>query len=194
MNILITGASRGIGAAAYALLKRGDHRVVGHSTKGSDVLIAGDLTHPSAPRNIWDTALAELDGQIDVLVNNAGIYEGVADNATDDESASRRYMRWGLYLCPIDRTPNLNLARATLATSEAAKSCKRPRETGACSSRDKKKPRRNAGASFSFDLRCPLTPASSAAACSPPPVDPSGSTGTRSRASRRDGGSCDRRR
>jgi NAD(P)-dependent dehydrogenase (short-subunit alcohol dehydrogenase family) len=85
MNILITGASRGIGAAAYALLKSGGHRVVGHSTRGSDDLVAGDLMDPAAPRNIWDTALAELDGQIDVLVNNAGVYEAVADNATDAE-------------------------------------------------------------------------------------------------------------
>ncbi len=85
MNILITGASRGIGAASYALLKHHGHNVLGHSTKGSDLLIAGDLADPAAPRAIWDTALDELDGRIDVLVNNAGIYEGVADNATDDE-------------------------------------------------------------------------------------------------------------
>jgi NAD(P)-dependent dehydrogenase (short-subunit alcohol dehydrogenase family) len=85
MNILITGASRGIGAAAYSLLKSTGQRVVGHSTRGSDELVAGDLADPAAPRDIWDTALEELGGRIDVLVNNAGIYEAVADNADDDE-------------------------------------------------------------------------------------------------------------
>jgi NAD(P)-dependent dehydrogenase (short-subunit alcohol dehydrogenase family) len=85
MNILITGASRGIGAAAYNLLKSAGQNVVGHSTRGNDELIGGDLADPAAPRRIWEAALGRLGGRIDVLVNNAGIYEAVADYADDDE-------------------------------------------------------------------------------------------------------------
>jgi 3-oxoacyl-[acyl-carrier protein] reductase len=84
MNILLTGASRGIGAAAYDLLLSAGHQVVGHSTRGGGELIAGDLADPAAPRRIWEQAVGRL-GRIDALVNNAGIYEGVADDASDDD-------------------------------------------------------------------------------------------------------------
>ncbi len=82
MNILVTGASRGIGAAALALLSSTGHRVAGHSTRGSDELIGADLADPGAPRELWAAALGRLS-RIDVLVNNAGIYEAIADDAPD---------------------------------------------------------------------------------------------------------------
>ena len=82
MNILLTGASRGIGAAAYDLLRERGHQVAGHSTRGGDGLIAGDLADPETPRRIWGEAIERL-GRIDALVNNAGIYEAVADDASD---------------------------------------------------------------------------------------------------------------
>ena len=85
MNILITGASRGIGAAALEALVADGHRVVGHSTRGSDALIAGDLGHPSSARSIWNAALDRLGGRIDVLVNNAGVYETASVDLSDDE-------------------------------------------------------------------------------------------------------------
>jgi NAD(P)-dependent dehydrogenase (short-subunit alcohol dehydrogenase family) len=85
MNILITGASRGIGAAAYELLKSRGHAVVGHSTRGGGGLIAGDLMDADAPRATWGEALDRLGGRIDALVNNAGIYEAVAPEAPDTE-------------------------------------------------------------------------------------------------------------
>ena len=85
MNILVTGASRGIGAAAYDLLKSAGHKVAGHSSRGSDELIAGELTDPAVPARVWDAALGRLGARIDALVNNAGIYEAVAADSAEDE-------------------------------------------------------------------------------------------------------------
>ena len=82
MNILLTGASRGIGAATLDHLRSAGHRVAGHSSKGGEGLIAAEFTDPAAPRALWDAALAEL-GSIDVLVNNAGVFEAIADDADD---------------------------------------------------------------------------------------------------------------
>ena len=85
MNTLLTGASRGIGAATLELLNASGHRVAGHSTRGGNGLLSGDLADPSAPRRIWEDALEQLGGRVDALVNNAGIFEGVAIDAGDDE-------------------------------------------------------------------------------------------------------------
>jgi NAD(P)-dependent dehydrogenase (short-subunit alcohol dehydrogenase family) len=84
MNILITGASRGIGAAALSLLHSSGHQALGHSTRGGDGLVAGDFSDPSAPRRLWEQAVERL-GRIDVLVNNAGIFEAIEDTAPEDE-------------------------------------------------------------------------------------------------------------
>jgi NAD(P)-dependent dehydrogenase (short-subunit alcohol dehydrogenase family) len=85
MNILLTGASRGIGAAALAALDQAGHRVAGHSTRGGSGLIDADLADPAAPRRLWEQAVHALGGRIEVLVNNAGVYEAVADDASDDD-------------------------------------------------------------------------------------------------------------
>ena len=108
MNILLTGASRGIGAAALEALISAGHQVAGHSTQGGNGLIAGDLTDPASINSIWDQALEALHGRIDVLVNNAGVYEGVAEDAPDEEWSAA----W-------DRTLRINLRAAADLSRQA---------------------------------------------------------------------------
>jgi NAD(P)-dependent dehydrogenase (short-subunit alcohol dehydrogenase family) len=98
MNILLTGASRGIGAATFDLLKSRGHNVAGHSTKGGGDLIAGDLMDPAAPSAIWEEALERLGGWIDALVNNAGIFEAadISGSEEDWQSGWSRTLRINL--------------------------------------------------------------------------------------------------
>jgi 3-oxoacyl-[acyl-carrier protein] reductase len=85
--VLVTGASRGIGAAtAHAFAAAGD-RVAVHFSSSPDaaeqvlkelpgsghVLVQADLADPSAIQTMVDEAAKAL-GRIDVLVNNAGVY------------------------------------------------------------------------------------------------------------------------
>jgi 3-oxoacyl-[acyl-carrier protein] reductase len=80
---VVTGASRGIGAATAKLLEQEGARVMGVSRNGDDH--RADVTEPGAGEQI----VAECErrfGGIDVLVNNAGTSSVVAlDELTDEE-------------------------------------------------------------------------------------------------------------
>ena len=86
-SVLVTGASRGIGAAvAREFAAAGDRVAVHYGTSRSEaeavlasldgdghVLAQADLRDPAAVRAMVDAAAAALGG-IDILVNNAGVF------------------------------------------------------------------------------------------------------------------------
>jgi NAD(P)-dependent dehydrogenase (short-subunit alcohol dehydrogenase family) len=83
-HILVTGSTRGIGAAIVQALA-GRAVVMGHGRSDGPETIGADLSDPAAPDALWDRALARLDGRIDVLINNAGVFEAVEVGAPLDD-------------------------------------------------------------------------------------------------------------
>jgi NAD(P)-dependent dehydrogenase (short-subunit alcohol dehydrogenase family) len=78
--VIITGASRGIGAGlAEAYCKFGYH-VIGNSRTIADpshpkiTAVAGDIADPETAERIVDLAVSRF-GRIDTLVNNAGVFQ-----------------------------------------------------------------------------------------------------------------------
>ena len=101
-HILITGASRGIGAAISAALTSDITKVVALSSAD------GDLADPATPDRLWRASLDRLDGRIDVLINNAGVFE---NNPLDDSDAD--------WLANWNRTMQVNLTASALLCRRA---------------------------------------------------------------------------
>ncbi|MDE0031219.1 MAG: SDR family NAD(P)-dependent oxidoreductase, partial [Deltaproteobacteria bacterium] len=124
--VLVTGASRGIGACCVRALLDGGASVVLHYNRNRDAaetlaeaapercrLVGADLADEAAPEALWQQALA-WRGRIDVLVNNAAAYEAEPAFADDDAWPAAWRAVWL-------RTLQLNLlAPAELATRAVA--------------------------------------------------------------------------
>ena len=121
--VVVTGGSRGIGAATAVLAAQKGYAVVvnykGNKAAASQVVeeiaasggraiaVAGDVSAEADVIRLFETAISEF-GQVDALVNNAGILE--QHMALEDMTAER-----------ISRVLNTNVLGSLLCAREAVK-------------------------------------------------------------------------
>jgi NAD(P)-dependent dehydrogenase (short-subunit alcohol dehydrogenase family) len=98
---VVTGASRGIGAATARALDRAGAQVVlcarshdalaavAHDLRNDPIVIALDLGEGSAPQELADEALTAAGGCVDILVNNAALGVRVDSTELDGETIDR---------------------------------------------------------------------------------------------------------
>ncbi len=98
MTILLTGSSRGIGAAIHQALTDAGATVIGHkSTNGGSAHgLPADFADPAGPTALWNAALEQAGGTIDVLINNAGVFEASPLEDADWTHQWERTMRINL--------------------------------------------------------------------------------------------------
>lgn len=110
IHIMITGGSRGIGAAIAEAFDSATAQVVVLSSRD------GDLSDPAASARLWDDALVTLGGRIDVLINNAGIFEGNPLDAGDADWLAR----WNRTI-QVNLTASADLCRRAVLHWQATK-------------------------------------------------------------------------
>ncbi len=81
--ILVTGSTRGIGAALADALEARGAVVIRHGRRAAAGVIGADLGALSAAETLWEEALAMAGGRIDILINNAGLFSANPIDASD---------------------------------------------------------------------------------------------------------------
>jgi NAD(P)-dependent dehydrogenase (short-subunit alcohol dehydrogenase family) len=121
-TVLVTGGSRGIGAAIVRAVAEAGANVLLHYGKSREAaeairteigssschLLAADLARPDAAETLWQSALA-TSPRIDVLVNNAGIFEPISV-----EASMRDWQRAFAHVMQVNLTAAADLCKLAI--------------------------------------------------------------------------------